>query len=146
VGENRAFALARSEHGVLLAAIIALLVGGIVAAIIFPTAPGLRAARENGSLMAPSSEESFSDAFGAPGGPSSSLGADQAAGGSSRGNATPQPSPSPGTPKQPPGGDAPPPDDEGLLGLLPDLPIIPPPLLPPPAAARAVAVVAGAVR
>lgn len=125
MGQIRANALARSEHAVLLAAIVAALAAGIVAAILLPTAPMPHASRENGSLLAPPSDDSFSAAFGAPAAPSSLTGGEQLPGGSGKEEPAPaprKPSPAPG-----PGTPPPPPPDNGLLGLLDDLPILPPP-------------------
>ncbi|MFY9588035.1 MAG: hypothetical protein WAT66_11325, partial [Actinomycetota bacterium] len=72
------YARARSEHASLLVAIVAVLAAGIIAAILIPVVPGGRAAQENGSLLAPPSDEGFTAAFGAPGVPSSSIGAEDA--------------------------------------------------------------------
>jgi hypothetical protein len=127
VFRHKAYALrrfARTDEGALFGAIFALLVAGIVAAILLPTHDAHRAVgRERGSLVAPPSDSEFSDLLAAPADPSLALGGSEPTGPS------PQPSPPsprgtpppkiPSAPQPPP----PPPDD----GLLPDLPIIPPP-------------------
>jgi hypothetical protein len=124
---TRAFALrrfARTDHGALLAAIVALLIAGVVAAFLLPPQDARRAfRRERGSLVAPPADSRFSDLLSAPVDPVAlavSVPAGEAP--------APSPAPSPRTPlpRIPP----PPPPPTGDDGLLPDLPIIPPP--PPP--------------
>lgn len=120
--------LERPEERLLLAAIAALLVAALTAALLIPgQIHGQVIAREAGSLLAPPSDDLFSDAFGPPLTPTSSIPGSGDSGDPSGGGA-----PSPDTP----GGPAPPvpapeepPDDDGILGFLPDLPILPP--LPP---------------
>ena len=131
--QNRAYALARPEHAALLVAIVAVLVAGIVAAVILPTAPITRASRENGTLLAPPSDEAFSAAFGEPGAPSAAFGADEAP--SNTSPEPPAPEPAPRKPSPAPGPGTPPPPEQGLLQRLQDLLRPPPP--PGAAAARA---------
>jgi hypothetical protein len=134
VAQSWGYRRAGSERADLLVAIVAVLAAGIIAAILIPVVPGDRASRENGSLLAPPSDEGFTAALGAPGAPSSSIGADAA----SAQPGAERPAPTPRKPPSSPGA-PPPPPDEGLLGLLDDLPIVPPPppVLPGVAAARA---------
>jgi hypothetical protein len=125
---NKAFVLrrlARTDEGALLGAIVALLVAGIVAAIVVPTDGTHRSFRQQrGSLVAPPPDGAFTDLQAAPDAPSSAIGATEPTG------TTPQPGPPQPSPTAPaPGVPAPPeaPDDDGLL---PDLPILPPPFVP----------------
>ncbi|MEX2554487.1 MAG: hypothetical protein WEB06_02520 [Actinomycetota bacterium] len=118
----------RPQERFLLAAIAALLVAGLAAALFIPGGLDLQsAALEAGSLLAPPSDGSFNDAFGRPAAPTIDIPGvsgevkDPAGGGPSPetpGNNPPPPVP---VPEEPPG------DEEGLLGFLPDLPILPPP-------------------
>lgn len=121
---GRTRALLRADESALAVAIVAVLVAGIVAAFLLPTVSDRTAARESGSLFAPPSFESFRDSFGAPGAPSALIGGEAVA---TPGGSAPAPEPAPPSPgPRPPGGEEPPPE-EGLLGLLPDVPILPPP-------------------
>jgi hypothetical protein len=126
----------RPKERLLLAAIAALLVAALAAALWIPDNSDRRAiAREAGSLLAPPSDALFTDAFGRPLTPSSSLpGSDSPA----RAPSGPDPAPgtpgTPGTPAPPVPAPEEPADDDGILGFLPDLPILPPlPPLPGPA-------------
>jgi hypothetical protein len=126
--QTRALALgrfARTEEEALFAAILALLVAGIVAAVLLPTQTTERAL-EHGSLVAPPSDSGFTQDLAAPNDPTAALGGSGTAG-------APTEPRSPGSPNSPskpappkPSPPEPPPDDDGLL---PDLPIIPPPPL-----------------
>jgi len=119
---------ARTDEGALFLAILTLLIAGIVAATtLHRHGNELVFAREKGSLLAPPSDQSLTEALGAPGEPSPGLGS-EAPGGGSNGGGTPAPSPQPvpPTPRPPTPSPAPPP----RRGLLHDLPI--PPLPPPP--------------
>lgn len=126
--QTRALALgrfARTEEGALFAAILALLVAGIVAAVLLPTQTTERAL-EHGSLVAPPADSRFTQDLAAPNEPTAALGGSGTAGAptepGSPGSPTSPSKPAPPKPSPP----EPPPDDNGLL---PDLPIIPPPLL-----------------
>jgi hypothetical protein len=123
---HKAYALrrfARTDEGALSGAIVALLIAGVVAAILLPTQGTHRSfRRERGSLVAPPSDSEFSDLLAAPNDPSLTLGVSEPAGAT-----TPEPSPPRSPRKPPPNPLQPPPNDDRLL---PDLPILPPP--PPP--------------
>lgn len=112
----------------LLAAIAAMLAAGLAAALLIPGDLDRQAiAQEAGSLLAPTADASFTDAFGAPSTPTSAIAGPIDPNGPSGGGA-----PSPEAPgNTPPPNPAPeePPDDEGILGFLQDLPAPPPPPL-----------------
>jgi hypothetical protein len=121
----------RREERVLLVAIAALLIAGLAAALLIRGDLDQREiAQEAGSLLAPPSDASFTDAFGRPVTPTSAIPGPGELNGLSGDAPSPEtpgnaPPPNPG-PEEPP---EEPPGNDGILGFLSDLPILPPPPL-----------------
>lgn len=109
----------------MLAAIVPILAAGLlIASLRLGDGDGRALAREGGSLLAPTSDAMFSDAFGAPGTPTTAIPVSEP--GDAQGTPAPEPTP-PAPGPTPPGPVEPPPPDQNLFGLLRDLLVPPPP-------------------
>jgi hypothetical protein len=132
----KAWFRAHPDEAGLSFAIAALLVAAVVSMILLPH-PGEHIAfsREQGTLLAPSSDDDFSAAMSAPSDPSSAFGVPPEGGNSNPPAPTPGPTThGPATPGPATPGPTQTPTPEPPCGLLCELPLIPPP--PPHGAAN----------
>ena len=118
----------RTRESALLVTCVFLLMIAFAVMVVRTLSPSLGALRhEAGSLQAPAEDSLFAQTWGEPAGPPPV--ALPASGQGPSGGGSPEDPTEPRTPKPvpvPP--DEPPSNDDGLLGLLPDLPILPPAL------------------
>ena len=127
--------IVRRDEQLLLVAIVALLIAGVASLIVLPkTGIHPLGAPEAGALLAPPSDQSLTEAFGAPGTPTGGFDSGVNGGNAGTGGGSNAPQPKPNNPGEQPGPTTSPPPPPPNQGLLPDLPLLPP--LPPPLGSR----------